>query len=98
MKEDSVCKGMFDRAKKEEVISVPPTVQLPDDVMFPFCITRGEDLEDILEPSKIATDSKNTTAQIRWYLDQVVKKVRKNMETANIKCQQVVQNGKHNTV
>lgn len=86
---------------------LPPVVNKPDDMVFPFCIARGEDLENTTKRN--TTQMTDTAGLVRcnndtWYPltnngsdtnTTATIKLCQTSQKACIKCEQVLANGAH---
>lgn len=99
----SICPRALTQSDLEVTSVVPPVVQRPDDLIFPFCIARGDELEII---TRTSTPNMTDARQLVWCyrhtytittadggkIPAAIKICKSNINT-RLKCAQVIPDG-----
>lgn len=97
-----VCPKLLSYDNYDVVAALPPVVHKPDNIVFPFCIVRGKELETVAQRSStIMMDAEGLVrcSRVTWYLRQAngnttaTIKLCKTGPKALIQCEQIVPNG-----
>ena len=90
--DETVCPRKLDETLKEGDYSAPPLVKIPPTLIFPFCIVRGTEIEDVIKRYAL-TDSKGLVS----CKQEVFGRRCATANTATIKCEQLVLDGEYIT-
>lgn len=68
-----VCSSLLPYDNYDVVGAIPPVVHKPDNIVFPFCIVRGKELENVVQRSStVMTNAEGLVecSRVTWYLRQ----------------------------